>query len=267
MLHDAEVLALEDLKSTVFVRRVLNEDRVLQLMELYRSNDCDIPPIEVVRDTLEIQDGRHRREALLRLGRKNILCKLVKPVEKPEFLMRAFAANVGGPFAPTRGDIIFVMKQLFGDGLREARIREMFAPHFPPSVTRAYLTDARSELYQQSLRNAVSAVTSENMTVAQAAEKFGLDLEKLQDEIGGRKRKGRKINATAIKANISNLARSTSTRNVSSFRDLLRRYEDSEVSHAIVLEVLLHAKRLHIDGAKRIDSWLERLEALKKSKG
>lgn len=265
MSSNLVTLPLEDLKATIFVRRSLNEEWINQLMEFYRSTEHNLPPIEVVRDTLEIRDGRHRREALLRLGRKTTLCKLVAPSEKPEFLIQALSANVGGSLPPTRGDVVFVMKQLMLEDLGEKRIRELFAPFYPPSVVRAFLDDAYTEVGRQKMRSALDAIAAGDTTMTDAARKYDVDLDKLQAEISGRKKNSRKHDVTAVKVDITNRARGNSTRNVTAYRHLLRRYEDGEVTYAKVLEVLLHSKRVHIDGAKRIDQWLERLEALKES--
>src|SRR3989344_7285276 len=86
---DTVLLPVSDLKMKFDVRKSLNEDRVLLFMEMYESGNS-VPPIEVIRGTMDIHDGRHRKAALDHLGRKHAECILVAPMEYLDQMMDAF---------------------------------------------------------------------------------------------------------------------------------------------------------------------------------
>ncbi len=262
---NAVLLPIADLKMRFDVRRTLNEDRVHLFMEMFESGNS-VPPIEVVRGTMDIHDGRHRKAALDLLGRKHAECVLIEPMEYVDSMMDAFAKNVSdSPFPPTRADIVFVMRQLLEASVPHARIRERFEVFYKPSHVRKLLKDAHANVVNAKIAKAKQAVAHGGLTVKAAAQEHGVEPERLQDEITGVKKRRKATSVTDIKTEISNRHKGNSARNVAVFRDLRDKYEDGEISEKSVLEVLLHVQRLNTDAAKRVNSWIERFESLKGS--
>lgn len=259
------LLPVADLKMKFDVRKSLNEDRVLLFMEMYESGDS-VPPIEVVRGTMDIHDGRHRKAALDHLNRKHAECVLVEPMEFVDQLMDAFGKNVSdSPFPPTRADIVFVMKQLLEASVPNAQIQRRFEVFYKPSHVRKLLKDAHSNVAKAKMAKAKHAVAHGGLTVKESAVEHNVEQERLQEEITGVKKRRKATSVTDIKTEITNRHRGNSQKTIGVFRDLLDKFEDGEMSEKNVLEVLLHVQRLNTDGAKRVNSWIERFESLKGS--
>lgn len=259
------LLPVADLKMKFDVRKSLNEDRVLLFMEMYEAGSS-VPPIEVVRGTMDIHDGRHRKAALDHLSRKHAECILIEPMEYVDSMMDAFAKNVSdSPFPPTRADIVFVMKQLLDASVPNSHIQKRFEVFYKPSHVRKLLKDAHSGIVKANLSRAMQAVAHGGLTVKAAAEQHRVEPGRLQEEITGVRKRRKATSVTDIKTEITNRHRGNSQKTISVFRDLLDKFEDGEISEKNVLEVLLHVQRLNTDGAKRVNSWIERFESLKGS--
>lgn len=262
---DVILLPVADLVMKYDVRKQLNEDRVLMFMETYESGGA-VPPIEVIRGTMEVHDGRHRKAALDYLERKHAECILIEPMEFVDQIMDAFGKNVSdSPFPPTRADIVFVMRQLLEKGVPNAQIQRRFEAYYRPSHVRKMLKDAHGAISKAKMARAVNAVAHAGATLDAAAKEYGVEKELLQEQITGVKKRRKATSVTDIKREISNRHRSNSARNIAIFRNLRDKFEDSEISEKSALEVLLHVQRLNSDAAKRVDSWIERFEALKGS--
>ncbi len=260
---DVVLLPVADLTMKFDVRKALNDDRVLFFMERYESG-AEVPPIEVVRGTMDIHDGRHRKAALEHIGRKHAECILVEPMEYLDQLMDAFGKNVSNsPFPPTRADIVFVMRQLLDADVPNSTIQKRFEIYYKPSHVRKLLKDAHSNVQKAKIAKAKMAVAHAGVSVETAAKEHGVKVEILRDEITGVKKRRKATSVSDIKTEISNRFRAGAHKNIAVFKDLFDKFEDGEISEKSVLEVLLHVQRLNTDAAKRIDTWLERFRVLK----
>jgi hypothetical protein len=261
--RDVVLLPVADLKMTFDVRKVLNEDRVLYFMELYEA--CTkLPPIEVIRGTMHVHDGRHRKAALDHLNRKAAECVLVEPMEYVDQMMDAFTKNVSNcPFPPTRADIIFVMRQLLEAGTPNSQVQQRFQALYRVTHVRELLKEAHSAISAAKMARAKNAVAHGELTVKAAAEEHGVALETLQTEISGVKKRRRANNVGDIKREISNRNRANTQKTVLVIKGLLERFEDGEMTEECVLEVLLHIRHLYDGASKRLDEWFQRLETTK----
>ena len=256
------VLPITDLKQTFFVRKQLDEDRVLYFMELYEAG-AKVPPIEVVRGTMEIKDGRHRKAALEHLNRERVECLLVEPKERKALIIEAFGANFGGALPPTRLDILHVMKQLIMEGSSLAQLKKDFSAYYPPSVVTKYVRDAANELATAKLSRAVQAVTHGDKTVTEAATEHDVNEDQLRDKISGVKRKRRTAKMADLKSQLSRRYGGNTRRTAAEIRSLLSRFEDGELDAAKVEEVFRHLERTIKRGLKTLLQWRERFVALK----
>ena len=262
---DVILLPVADLVMKYDVRKQLNEDRVLMFMETYESGG-NVPPIEVIRGTMVIHDGRHRKTALDHLGRKHAECVLVEPMEFVDQIMDAFGKNVSdSPFPPTRADVIFVMRQLLENDVSHAEINKRFVKFYQPSHVRKLMKAATALVSSSRMNKAKNAVAHAGVTPEVAAKEHRVNVDALRDEITGVKRRRRSLDISEIKREISNRHKGNSQKNIAVFRDLLDKFEDGEISAKSVLDVLLHVQRINTEAGKRVNSWLERFEALKGS--
>lgn len=257
-------LRVADLKTNIFVRKKLDDDRVLQFVELY-EHGTELPPIKVVRGTMEIIDGRHRKAAHEFMDREHANCVLVEPMEKLDALMEAFSANFGGSLPPTRADVIFVMKQLIEQETGQKRIIDLFSQYYRPSQVKDQLKQAWSEISAAKMQRARSAVAHGNYTVKTASVEYGVDEAKLQEAITGVKKKRRANGTAELKKELSNRYRGNTHRTVAVFKDLLAKFEDGEIREKEVSEVLDHVEKLHKGAGKRVNGWRERFNALRGS--
>ena len=256
---------LSQLQQTFFVRQGLNDDHTLHLAELYEAG-VELPPLKVVRGTLEIIDGRHRKAALELLNKDTAPCTLIEPLPFAELLAMAFKANEGQALPPTRADINLVMRQLIEQGVSVRKIIDMFDGVFPPSLCRKYDKDAQSAINKAKVQQAITAVAEEGMTVPKASEKFGVDEERLKAEIEGKKSKRRGFDLKAIRREISGRYKGNTLRTAAILREMLEKYEDGILSAAQVEDVLDHVDHMHQRATKTNAEWRTRFEKLKQDK-
>lgn len=253
------LLRLEEIQQTFFVRKALDQDNVLALAELYEAG-TELPPIKVAAETLELIDGRHRIGALDLLNRTTVMAELVPVGSRAEMIAMAFVANYGGALKPTRADIEHTIELLLEQGLNQARIMEMIP--LPKSVARKYLMNVRSNVLKRNVNRAVLAVADGGISVADAADKFGVDPDRLREEIRG-KRKSRKKDFVGVKSALTNRFKSLSLRNANLVKNILVQYGDGEATEAQVeelLDAITHSIRRM---AKSHEDWVKRFEQLR----
>lgn len=260
---NAVLLPISDIKTTFYVRRELNEENVIQFMELYQAN-AELPPVKVVRGTMELQEGRHRMAALERIGRKNVECELVEAKPRPDLIVEAFGFNVGGALPPTRSDITFTMKQLIEGGTSTAFITKSFEKFYPPSMVRRYMRDAQSEVSKAKLTRAVTAVARSGSTVPVAAAEFDVDEEELRDELSGKRSKRKKEGSYGeVKSVITRSYRGNGVRVGHMIGKVLEKFEDGVYTAAQAESVFSHIDKLHEQSGKSIAQRRARFNALK----
>lgn len=252
---------IEDLKCSHFVRGALDPDRINHFVLMYQGNH-EVDLIQVEERTNEILDGRHRKAALELLGRKTVDCEIVAEYEsRVEFLMDAYAQNLGGALPPTYNDTIFVIKQFIEAGLKTKEIGAMLAPYYPASAIRKYVNDAYSAVSTARMKRARTAVASGSMTTDAAATHFKVELPALRKEVAGEKKKREEGPVSRLKLKVSNRSRAYIQSMNLNLRILLQHFEDGEVSEAHVKEVLRHYQKLYLQAGKALNGWEERFNA------
>lgn len=256
------MIPLDSLKVPFFVRKELNEDRVFALAELYDAGVV-IDPLVITRN-FEIVSGRHRRAALEFLGKKEANCVFTETSDPIRLIVEAFVDNMGGALPPTRADQIAVMRQLIEKGATQRQIVELFKEQLPPSIVRENLKQAYAEISVSKLRSAVNAVTEKGRTIAQAAEEFDVELERLKEEIQGKRRKQRacSVGVPAIKNSLSQRHKGNSLRTWDQLKKLFAAFEDGETKEDQVRLVLKHIDHLLKQNQRTHRQWGERFEAL-----
>jgi ParB-like chromosome segregation protein Spo0J len=171
---------------TFNVREVAAPDpeRVRMFVRLYEEN-ADVPPILLDADSFEIIDGRTRLAAKRTLNHLTIPSLLIPHQKRGPQLAAALAANMGGSLAPTVDDITGTFVRMITAGMSLREITDALIKHQPTNVSREYFKWAKKRIDGVKLKAAAKAISKDNLTASQAAEKYGLELEQLQREISG----------------------------------------------------------------------------------
>lgn len=175
-----QTVPLKDLKSNLFVRQALNPEHALFLAELV-ENGVTLPPIKITHELVVI-DGRHRIEAHELNNRTEITCEVVDVKNETDLIAEAYKANIGGSLPPTPQDTEHTIMLLLDRDETMKRIAELLG--LPAGMARKYINSVKSKTSRQKLMNAASAVTDGGLTVAKAAEQYGVELEKLKEILG-----------------------------------------------------------------------------------
>ncbi|OGY30118.1 MAG: hypothetical protein A3F35_03355 [Candidatus Woykebacteria bacterium RIFCSPHIGHO2_12_FULL_45_10] len=253
----SKMFKIADLTTNLFVRHTLNEDRVLQLAELMESG-VKLDPIKITRGK-EIIDGRHRVEVHKFLDLDEIACEIVDVKNRAEMISMAYQANLGGALPPTQADTDHTIEQLIEAGETIKRIAELLG--LPAALVRKHVSTVKSRMARVKLQQAVDAVASGGLTVAKAAEKFGVDEDALRDKLtGGRKGKSRR-GIGEITRSLTHEFRSHSQRNARMLKSLLDKYEDGDIGLKGVREVFAKIKQLQKKSAHSVADWEARLNS------
>lgn len=251
-------LLISQLKVNLFVRRALDEDRVIDLAALIEHGE-ELDPIEVTPEN-EVIDGRHRIEAHSLLNRESIKAKVTVVANETDIIARAYRANTGGAKPPTQEDTEHTVTLLLGRGQSHKRIAEMLG--LPVSLTRKYIDTIHSKTKRMKVQQALDAVAGGGLSPVQAAQKYDLDVSILKSAISGRRSKT-KEGFAGIQRSVTTLYRSASQRNRMVLEGLLKRYEDADISESQVRQILGHMEKSHKSMGQRIQDWKNRFEKTK----
>lgn len=250
------MVKIAGLKTNLFVREGLNEGHVLYLADLI-DGGTELPPILITRD-MEIVDGRQRKEAFELNKRTEIPATFVDVRDDIQLIAMAYQANVGGSLPPTQQDTEHTIQLLLRRGVPKKQIADLLG--LPASMARKYVNDVQSKTARLQLQKAVTAVTEAGLTIAKAAETYGVDLDKLKEIISGRRRK-HKAGVADIQRGLSSTHKSLSLKNAALVRSLLEKYEDGDVSEKQAREIFEHIEDLQKKASRTFADWRKRFEA------
>lgn len=254
---------LKDLKTSFFVRKKLNDDRVLQLAELYQSG-VKLPPIEINWEN-EIIDGRHRKAALEMLDRQVAECHSIGQKGTPESIVIALKANMGGALPPTKEDIVHTCMLLLNNGWTERKILDNFQVMFPRDLARKYLKDAWGVVLDGRLKSAMKAI-SEGLTVKEAAEKFQVPLDKLKNHLNPNRTKRAQKSTAWRKQRLSRYYQGFHRKIAYEVQKTVEDFEDNAISEDEVYEIFDSLFSFIRSGQKRIEDHRTRFDATSKER-
>lgn len=252
-----ETVPLKDLQVNLFVRQVLDQEHALMLAGLMEAG-VELPPIQITPDRRVI-DGRHRIEAAGVNLLKTIKCEVVEVADETEFISLAYRANAGGSLPPRKEDTEHTVMLLLDRGVGQRAIAEMLG--LPPSLARKYVKDVQSRMARTKLQRAAEAVTDGGLTIQRAAEQYDVDVEKLREVLGGRRRK-HKHGIADLQRDLTKTFKSIASRNASTMRRILEKYEDGDVTARQVHDVIAHIEQLQKKGMRSTADWKDRFAAL-----
>ena len=254
-------IQIADLNTNLFVRKELDVEHALYLAELIENGTPMRDLIEVT-DTAGhtniIVDGRHRKDAYELAKIKEIEVKVLAFESEIEMIGYAYRANSGGSLPPPRHDTEHTV-MLFIDRKESLKnIAQLLG--LPIGMTRSYVAAIKAKETRQKIAKAISAVTDGGLTVAKAAENYGVDADSIKDHISG-KRKGHKNGIDDIQRGLTTDYKSLGSKNAALLRSILDKFEDGDVTRKQVLAILDHLVDLQKGAARSLKSWRDRFEA------
>lgn len=242
-------VALDTLKKEFYVRTSLDQDHVLFLAQLLEAG-TELDRI-VITDDNEVIDGRHRIAAAELLDRISIEAEVRHYDTKLDEIAAAIQANYGGALPPTVSDLRHAVVTMIQEGAGLKRLRELLP--LPTAMVRRLHADAHSAISKYKVSQALNAIAEGDITMAQAAEHFGVDPSLLKTAVQSRRKKEKGASLGQIKTQISQRTRSVSARNREIVRKLFDEYSDGTISDKYALQVL--SAMTH--SAKRITRYVE----------
>ena len=254
-------LSLEKITERVYVRRQLDDDRVLYLAEQYEAG-TKIENIAVTEKTHVLVYGRHRLAAMRFLGLKETRVDILPEMSDEDILTQAFRENYGGPMPPSTADIGFTIEQLLNLGVSGDEIRKRIP--LPPAMARKYLSNVRTRLTANRTLAAVRAVQEENLTVLAASLKFNVKEQAIKEIIAGRRRK--KEGLPEIKAALEHIFRTRGQLVRGQMIKLRDYYEDGHIKMMHVQEMLTYVHKANQSMARSLEDWVNRFDSMNENK-
>lgn len=246
-----------DLRTNLFVRERLDDDRVLALLDIYLNGTEIEPP--VINKEKEIIDGRHRRMMYMHAEVEEIIALETDITDPEELIAAAYKANTGGALPPTREDTEHTIASLVQRGATVKRIAEVLA--LPPEMVRGYVKEVKAKIERRAITDALNDMAVEGLTVQQAADKHSIDADKLRATISPKKKKERKQAVSDEKRDITKLHRSLSLKEQHVYARAFNKLEDGVYTIEQVRAVLDHIGQLLRRSTRTHEDWVSRLQA------
>ncbi|MBI4713759.1 hypothetical protein HY771_01035 [Candidatus Uhrbacteria bacterium] len=245
------------------MRRELDTEHALYLGQLIANGVTMRTPIEVTDcDGIlnVVVDGRHRKEGYELAGMNEIDVRVLEFESEVEMIGYAYRANAGGSLPPTPEDTEHTVMLLIDKGESIKRISELLS--LPPGMTRIYVKSVKSKSARKQLMKAASAVTDGGLTIAQAAEKHGVDPETLKDHLSGKRRK-HKQGVADVQRQLTTAYKSMGSKNAALIRSLLEKLDDGDVTRRQVADIFAHINELQKSASRALEGWRSRFEVKK----
>ncbi len=179
-------VAIADLQQVIFVRTELNRDHAEKLANLM-GNGVELPPIHITEKDFIVIDGRHRIEAYEINGLTHIECVVENLTTEAQIIARAHQLNAGGALPPTQRDMEHTISLLLARRVGKRRIPDMLG--LPKGMARRFIENVEARMKQKALNQALTAVSSGEVTAVAAAEEFDVDVADLKNAIRGKRKK------------------------------------------------------------------------------
>jgi hypothetical protein len=250
-----EMVNIADLKKEVFVRESLNEDRVFSLAMQFEEDPSKVPAIKITLDK-SIIAGRHRIAGAELAGRTQIKAEYVHVKDIVDHITQALSENVIGPLQYSRADLMFTAKNLLSQKVSRIRVVEILTNQMTRPAAQKLVDEARHGIYRDNLAAAKRAIRDRDLKVSEAAKEFGIDLEKLKEEMGGKKSKKKEVGVGDAKRNLSSHYRSYSSNVTRIVNQFEKQLANGDASLSEMSELLNYLKA----SAKRFASNLADVE-------
>lgn len=234
------VVPIASLTIDTFVRQAVDPDYIVHLAALYEAGES-LDPIVITKSNRVI-DGRCRIQAAQLARLTELPAEVRDDMPKKEVLMNALTANLGGSRAPTKADIIGAIEAMMKAPASEKWIREQLP--FPAAVTSVYLAEARNSIARQKLAEARRAMAERGLTAQQAANEFGLTVERINVAILGQKpKRARDDQFSDFIAGIKRRNKSVGQKNIWTFKSIMTSFKDGDLSKDEALQIFEEIER------------------------
>ena len=173
----------------------------------------------------------------------------------------AYKANTGGSNPPTAADTEHTVMLLLERGEAKRRIGELLG--LPAGLASKYINEVKSKAARAKLLRAEAAVVDGGLTAPKAAEQYNVDVEKLKEELSGKKRKQKQNGIEDSQRKLTQLFKSMGQKNAAMLRQILVMFEDADVTERQVAKVFDHLESLQKQAARAVADWKKRFEVLK----
>jgi hypothetical protein len=184
-MHKIIEVEITKLKDSFDIRNTLNQDHVLFLWSLIDAG-TELPPIKITKD-FSIIDGRHRRIAYEHAGIPMIKAEVVDTDSTIEIVKQAIEANMGGALPPTKTDLYRTMMILINRKYSKERITDEFKSILPMGLIRISYHQARWQINNKKVNEAIDLIKTSNLTVKKAAEIVGISENSIKEKLDRKK--------------------------------------------------------------------------------
>jgi hypothetical protein len=207
---------------------------------------------------LDSLNTEHRIEAHTLLDRKEIPAEIIQVKSRAELISLAYKANTGGALPPTKADTEHTVSMLHQQGMSVKAIADLIG--LPAGLTREFVNQIKSKTHRISLQKAMHAVTEGNITAAKAAENYGIDLEKLKEALGAKKKK-RRNGIGELHTSLARQYQAFSRRHNTLWKGMFDKFEDGDVTSKQVLEIFEHLEKLQKGLQRNLADYKTRFQA------
>lgn len=246
---------VEDLVVNCYVRRELNQEHAIHLGELIEEG-VRLPPILITKGNVVV-DGRHRIQGYELNGIKTVKCQIVQVSDEIELISCSYRANTDGSLLPRKADTEHTVAMLLEKSVPMKDIGELLG--LPPGLARRYCQGVKSRANRAKMQRARDDV-AEGMSVPKAAEKHGVNPDKLREHVSGRRR--RKTPTSDITAGLTATFRSLSQRNAAICRRVMTQFEDGDISEAQATVIFDKLERLLKQSTRSVTDWRNRFKVV-----
>ncbi len=255
------IIPIAKIHSAFYVRKVLNEARVSQLIKLVQGG-VTLEPIEVWQNPAdgfyELIAGRHRVEAYTRLEQTEVLAHLIDEPEFDKRVARAVQSNEGGALTPTDDDYASAIATMLDHGTPRKRIIEIFP--LPKSYTIQMIHNVLSKRAHVAINRAVSDVTNHGLTVAQAAAKHDVDPASLKAALDPKGRRKAPVTTADFLSGAAQRFKAFSMSNTADYKKLMDAWEDGVLTTDECRAVIASLAKRYRNAVAMLEDWRARFE-------
>jgi len=266
---------ISDIKNKFDVRVNLDQDTVLQFVGMYQDATKVVPPIKVVvhGEGYAFVDGRHRAAARQYLNLDSIDAEILEGSfadSAVDLFAMALQANCGGAKTPTRGDLEHTVMRMLEFGASKSDIMNKL-DFLPKGSVKAFIASAAGKIQKRKLTKAIDALATDNLSVDEAAKRFGVRIENLKDAIQGKKGKWGKNRTNEVEITTASKAAIAQTLNYANksigmgLNKLIELVEEGSISVKAALNVIGMWEDRNRQTEKRINDWRSRFIAIEEA--
>lgn len=246
-------VVLADLKTTFFTRIAIDENRVVLFSDLFEAGER-VRPI-IISNKNEIIDGRHRVEAMRRVGIIDTMAYISKTDNAIDNIIQSVRENLGGSLPPTQADLEHTIEMLVNQGMKKTEIITQFP--IVKSLAAKYYKHVIERLHKKQVDLALDRVVHGTMSIQDAATKYKVDFDELQGLMSTRRERSNENILGMTLGHVEQRVRALSQMLSKGTVAMVQQYRDN----AIGADELKQFRKRVLESSKRIARGGEQLAA------